>query len=96
LKWSTDVGVFEFIILLVLISTLGKVLSDRADSRALSQGGSRADAEEIERLRSAVDDLSARLSFLEEERDFYRDLLEAPDDDRALPSSHEVPPEPRD
>jgi hypothetical protein len=43
-----------------------------------------------------VDDLSARLSFLEEERDFYRDLLEAPDDDRALPSSHEVPPEPRD
>ena len=71
-------GVFEFVIALVFISTLGKVLSRRAPRRApkgeLPPGG-RA---ELDRMRETMDDLSGRLARLEEERDFYKDLLDAP------------------
>ncbi len=71
-------GVFEFIIILVVISTVGKVMSDRRPRRPprgdLPQGG-RA---ELERIRDTVDDLGGRLARLEEERDFYKELLDSP------------------
>ncbi len=71
-------GVFEFIIVLVIISTVGKVLSDRRPRRE-AQGDLPKDAhEELGRIRDTVDDLSGRLGRLEEERDFYKDLLESP------------------
>lgn len=72
-------GVFEFIIILVVISTVGKVISDRRPRRdprgGLPQGGARA---ELERIRETVDDLGGRLVRLEEERDFYKELLDSP------------------
>lgn len=71
-------GVFAFIIILVLISTIGKVMSDRLPRRnprgELPQGA-RA---ELERLRDTVDELGHRLVRLEEERDFYKELLDSP------------------
>ena len=71
-------GVFEFIIILVIISTVGKVMKDRRPRRPprgdLAPGG-RA---ELERIRDTVDDLGGRLARLEEERDFYKELLDSP------------------
>ena len=40
--------------------------------------------EEIEELRAVVDGVMSRLERLEEERDFYRDLLDAPNPAREL------------
>ena len=71
-------GVFAFIIILVLISTVGKVMSDRLprrDPRGELPKGARA---ELERIRDTVDDLGGRLVRLEEERDFYKELLNSP------------------
>ena len=72
-------GVFEFIIILVVISTVGKLISDRRPRRDprgdLPRGGARA---ELERIRETVDDLGGRLLRLEEERDFYKELLDSP------------------
>ena len=78
-------GVFEFIIVLVLISTGGKVLSDlgrRRQPAALPPGSK----EELDRLRESMDDMSGRILRLEEERDFYRKLLESPDARGGIPS----------
>ena len=84
-------GVFEFVIVLVLISTLGKVLTEINDRRALPPAGKGAGTQEVEALREAVADLGTRLHQLEEERDFYRNLLEAPGESAALEL-----PDPRD
>jgi hypothetical protein len=74
------VGIFEFILLITLISTVGKVLTDRRqpppppppqDRSALPPG-------EVERMREAVEELAERVGRLEEERDFYRELLDSP------------------
>lgn len=74
------VGVFEFVLVLVLISTIGKVLSDRSARPPLpTHHAERLPPGEIEGLREAVDDLSQRLHRLEEERDFYKELLESPE-----------------
>ena len=77
-------GVFEMIVLIVLISTVGKVLSRRGpklppqgDARRLAPG-------EVEDIRQTLDELSNRLVRLEEERDFYKELLDAPERRRAL------------
>ena len=74
-------GVFEFVIMLVLISTVGKVLSERSSRRELRQGHEqrRLGSAEAEALREAIDELNGRLTRIEEERDFYKDLLDAPD-----------------
>ena len=73
-------GIFEFILLIALISTIGKVVTERrrplpppgpVDRGALPPG-------EVERIREAMDDLADRVNRLEEERDFYRELLEHP------------------
>ncbi len=78
-------GVFEFIIVLVLISTCGRVLSRRRARLELPGKTPSAEPEEMERIRDAMDDLSGRLQRLEEERDFYKDLLDAPGKRRAIP-----------
>jgi len=78
------VGVFEMIVLIVLISTVGKVLSRRGpklppqgDPRRLAPG-------EVEDIRQTLDELSNRVVRLEEERDFYKELLDAPEPRRGL------------
>ncbi len=84
---------FEFVIALVLISTIGKVVSgrtdrsDRAEQRELRRGSRHGGQGELEGVREALSDLSGRLERLEEERDFYKDLLEAPKEQRKLRSA---------
>lgn len=73
--------------MLVVVSTIGKVVSDITNSRRLPPGPGTGHREEIDELRDAVGDLGTRLHKLEEERDFYRELLEAPRDIRKLPPS---------
>ena len=70
------IGVFEFVLLIVLITTIGKVITTRSERRRLPDGVRQQD---VDRLNEAVSDLSTRLSKIEEERDFYRALLESPD-----------------
>lgn len=70
------IGVFEFVLLIVLISTAGKVLTSRSSRPRLPPG---ARPEDVEQLNDAVSELHARLTRLEEERDFYRALLDSPD-----------------
>jgi hypothetical protein len=69
------IGVFEFILLIVLISTIGKVLMSWS-GRPKSLPG--ASPQDVDRLNEAVSDLHTRMTKLEEERDFYRALLESP------------------
>lgn len=78
-------GVFEFIIVLVIISTVGKAVSRRHASRDLPGKTPSAEPRELERIRDTMDDLSGRLERLEVERDFYKDLLDAPGGRRAIP-----------
>jgi hypothetical protein len=78
-------GVFEFIIALVLITTIGKVLSERRAAPRIQPPASPPRSAEIVHLRESVTQLSARLERLEEERDFYRQLLESPKRDGSLP-----------
>jgi len=68
---------------LVFISTVGKVVNSRQAARALQPPPPGAPGE-IEGLREAVDHMSDRLERLEEERDFYRNLLEAPERPREV------------
>ena len=43
------------------------------------------DTEELHRIAETITDLSGRMERLEEERDFYKDLLEPPSSSRKLP-----------
>ena len=43
------------------------------------------DTEELHRIAETITDLSGRVERLEEERDFYSDLLEPPSSSRELP-----------
>lgn len=85
-------GVFEFVIVLVVVTTIGKVVTELHESRTLGRQPSIAPPAEIEHLREAMDEMSTRLQVLEEERDFYRKLLEAPDRDRASSATREPSP----
>jgi hypothetical protein len=81
----SPLGVFEFIIVLVLISTFGKVLTDRRQPKELGgDAAPRLARGEAEDLREMVHNLSGRLERLEEERDFYKDLLEPPEKPRVI------------
>ena len=80
-------GVFEFVIMLVLISTVGRIIARR--TVPLPRESFQLDAEELHRVREAIADLSTRMERLEEERDFYKDLLEPPPGRGTLP-----PPDP--
>lgn len=76
-------SVFEFVIAIIALSTLGKLASEwiKRSQAAPSLGGGKGES-----LEAAIDDLSRRLTLLEEERDFYRDLLEAPEPRREIRS----------
>lgn len=80
-------GVFEFIILLVLISTLGKILSGRRRYVPPPREGPQLPPGEVREIREALEQMEERLGRIEEERDFYRKLLEDP-------RRREGPPEP--
>ena len=69
-------GVFEFILLIVLISTAGKVITTRGDRASKTP---LPPAPDVQHLEVVVGEMNARLTRLEEERDFYRALLEPPD-----------------
>ncbi len=77
-------GVFEFVIALVLISTVGKVLSQRLPRERPRGGAPQIPPAEMEGIRDAIEELSARVIRLEEERDFYRQLLEAPERQKGI------------
>ncbi len=82
-------GVFEFVIVLVVISTAGRIIAARRRPLPLPGESYQLDAEELHRVRDTIADLSGRLERLEEERDFYKDLLEPPPGRRTL-----QPPDP--
>jgi hypothetical protein len=84
--------VFTFVIILVLISTVGKIFADRQGSRQLPPADYRP--VEVGQLQESVNDLGARLEKIEEERDFYRSLLEAPPVEGRLPPGPSTPSEP--
>ena len=68
-------GVFDFILLLVIITTAGRIVERRLP-RPQRGESLKIDTEELHRLRETMSDLGERLERLEEERDFYKDLLE--------------------
>ena len=76
---------FAFIITLVLISTAAKIIERRRHS-VLPGESVQVDTEELHRIADTITDLSGRVERLEEERDFYKDLLEPPS------GSHKLPP----
>lgn len=65
-------------VLSTLITTLGKIAGNREKPPELASGSPQVGSGEHESNPSAIDELSARLVRLEEERDFYKDLLDAP------------------
>lgn len=77
-------GVFEFILLIVLISTVGKVLEARGDRMAKT---ALPPAPDVQHLEEVMGEMSSRLARLEEERDFYRALLEPPEIPRRVPEA---------
>jgi hypothetical protein len=83
------VGVFEFIIVLVIISTAGKVVGQRFSRESPRTDSPQIGPGQIEQIRETIDDLSSRVMLLEEERDFYKELLESPERQRAI-----LPPRP--
>ena len=78
-------GVFEFVIALVFISTVGRIISRRRRPVPLPGESFKVDTEELRRIGDTISDLSGRVERLEEERDFYKDLLEPPSGSRKLP-----------
>jgi hypothetical protein len=79
-------GFFEFIIALVVISTVGKVVRHRREIRPMDKSTSQIGPGAFEGLRDTVDEMNTRLQRIEEERDFYRDLLESPQRPHAIPA----------
>ena len=61
-----------------IISVVGKAVSRPVEPRQLPGDSSQGGSGEHESTRAAIDDLSGRLARLEEERDFYKDLLDSP------------------
>ena len=83
-------GVFEFIIALVLISTAGKVLTARSAAPPKEKLKPREEGD-LAYMREALHELSGRVERLEEERDFYRNLLESPNRPKVLPTPEDKP-----
>ena len=64
-----------------IITTIVKTIAaahSRRPAPELKAGAPPAGSEEIELLREVIDQVSGRVAHLEEERDFYKELLEAP------------------
>ena len=76
----------SLILLLVLVGMVVRLTLRRDASlpRQTDPSGGELDA-----VRQQLDDMSTRLRRLEEERDFYRELLDAPDRDRLLDAAQE-------
>ena len=62
-------------IITTIVKTVGKMFS-RPPAPKLKAGVPQGGAAELELLREAIDQVSGRVAHLEEERDFYKDLLE--------------------
>ena len=78
-------GVAEFVIALILISGAAKIIERQRRSAPLPGEAIMVDPEELRRISDTITDLSGRVERLEEERDFYKDLLEPPSGTRNLP-----------
>ncbi len=83
---------FVFVIALVAVISAGRtlraVLVETIRRRPLPEGDAREGGVEIEGYRETMEGVMSRLERLEEERDFYRELLDAP----AVPEK--IPPPP--
>ena len=90
-KRSRELDPFIFAIALVAIISVGRtvraVAVESIRSRRQLQGDSPPGGGEIVGVREAMDGMLARLDRLEEERDFYKDLLDAPGARREIPPS---------
>ena len=75
---------FAFIITWVLISTAARII-ERRRRPTLPGESVQVDTEELHRIAETITDLSGRVERLEEERDFYKNLLEPPSSSRELP-----------
>ena len=80
---------FEFVLSLIaivtvggiitsIVRTVGKVASGRLQRPELKAGSAPGGSPELDGLREAIDHVSGRVAHLEEERDFYKDLLDSP------------------
>ena len=74
-----------------IVSVIGKALSRRAAPRELPEDSPQVVSGEQESTRDAIAELSGRLERLEEERDFYKDLLDSPAMRREIRSSDSEP-----
>jgi len=79
-------GVFEFVLLIVLISTFGKVLQGRARRVERYRDEPRLPPPELQEMREMLERMEERLGRIEEERDFYRALLDDPRRKEGLPA----------
>ena len=90
-KRSRALDPFIFVIAVVAIISVGRtvraVAVESIRSRRQLVGGSPPSGEETASVREAMDGVLARLDRLEEERDFYRELLDAPGSRREIPGS---------
>ena len=79
-------GVVEFVLVVIIATTVGKVVQLRM-ARARRDDSLPSGTDELLRVRDTMADLSGRLERLEEERDFYKALLEPEVARRELPPS---------
>jgi len=81
---------FVFGIVIASIITVGRTTrallleSSRRKTRRELGGDSPHDSARLEGLGEAMEGVMSRLERLEEERDFYRDLLDSPETDRKI------------
>ncbi len=73
----------SLILLLVLVGVVVRLVA-RDAGPALERGSDAVASGQLEAMREQMDELSARLRRLEEERDFYKKLLDAPDRSRII------------
>jgi hypothetical protein len=79
-------GVFEFVLVVIIVTTVCKV-AERRMARPRRDDSLPSGTDELLRVRDTMADLSGRLERLEEERDFYKALLEPEVARRELPTS---------
>ncbi len=68
-------GFFEFLVAVFLFKTIGEVLKEHIKNKPAPGSVS---SDQVELLKEEIKDLGLRLHDIEEERDFYKDLLAAP------------------
>ena len=68
-------GFFEFLVAVFLFKTIGEVIKEHIKNKPAPGSVS---SDQVELLREEIKDLGLRLHHIEEERDFYKDLLAAP------------------